>query len=173
MRWAESGNRKANRGLVNFQGKPKTITKTADEIGANLLETPKGGLILNDDNDESRRLVEQCYRTSKTLVNPIIDWTDDDVWGFLQYYGCESNPLYKQGKCRVGCIGCPIQGSRGMKAEFAKYPIYKRNYIAAFDRMLQARIEKGLPTKWKDGKEVYTWWVGDNPLQISMFDEEE
>ena len=173
VRWAESNNRKDNRGLVNFQGKPKTVAKAAEEIGADLVETPKGGLILNDDNDESRRLVEQCYRTSKTLVNPIIDWTDEDVWDFLRHYGCESNPLYKQGECRVGCIGCPMQGGKGMKAEFAKYPIYKQNYIAAFDRMLEARRAKGLPTKWENGKEVYTWWVGDNPLQISMFDDDE
>ena len=31
------------------------------------------GIILNTDNDENRRMVEMCYRTHKTLVNPIID----------------------------------------------------------------------------------------------------
>lgn len=172
VRWAESVNRKANQGLVNIHGKPKAVTKAADELGASLEKPPKGGLILNDDNDVNRRLVEHCYRTTKTLVNPIIDWTEQDVWDFLRYYGCESNPLYKEGQCRVGCIGCPMQGGKRMKQQFAKYPIYKQNYILAFDKMVQHRFEKGQKPIWKNGKEVYSWWVGDNPLQISMFEEE-
>lgn len=36
-------------------------------------------VIHNMDNDENRRMIEQCYRTQKTLINPIIDWTDDDI----------------------------------------------------------------------------------------------
>lgn len=38
---------------------------------------------MNEDNDENRRLAEFCYRTQKMLLNPIVDWTDDDVWEFL------------------------------------------------------------------------------------------
>ena len=33
-------------------------------------------------------MVEHCYRTRKTMVNPIVDWTDEDVWEFLTHYGC-------------------------------------------------------------------------------------
>ena len=52
-------------------------------MGANFKLNKHGELIMNDDNDENRRMVEQCYRTQKTMVNPIVDWTDDDVWMFL------------------------------------------------------------------------------------------
>lgn len=40
----------------------------------------KGGnaLILNLDNDDDRRTIEQCYRTQKTLINPILDWTEEE-----------------------------------------------------------------------------------------------
>ena len=94
-RWAESLNRKNNQGLVTVIGKPATTAKIADEVGADFQSTAKGGLVLNTDNDENRRFVELCYRTTSTLVNPIVDWTDDDVWEFLHYYGIKSNPLYE------------------------------------------------------------------------------
>lgn len=79
VRWAESLARKQNGGVVKIIGKPKSTMALAEDLQAEYEETPKGGIVLNTDNDESRRLVEHCYRTTSTMVNPIIDWTDDDV----------------------------------------------------------------------------------------------
>ena len=100
--------------------------------------------MLNDDNDQSRRFVEQCYRTTSTMVNPIVDWSDIDVWDFLSYYGCKSNPLYYCGENRIGCIGCPLAGYHQMKADFIRYPKYKTLYIHAFERMIENRKRNGL-----------------------------
>ena len=123
----------------------------------------KYGLILNDDNDESRRMVEQCYRTRKILVNPILDWTDEDVWEFLHHYGCEGNPLYKCGHRRVGCIGCPMAGGKKMKEGLEQYPKYAQMYFRATERMLKRRTEQGkeLPLAWGDGRSetVMKWWL--------------
>lgn len=166
VRWAESTSRKNNGALVKIIGKPKTTQKKADEIGTNYSITKFGGLITNNDNDESRKLVEFCYKKTNTTINPIIDWTDDDVWEFLHYYGCESNPLYQCNKKRIGCIGCPMQNSKNQKLEFEMYPKYKLNYIRAFDRMLKNMNKH---TTWKTGQDVFDWWVGD--LKIKKDDE--
>lgn len=170
VRKAESSSRAANSGVVQIIGKPKTVEKAAIKQGVEYDITPKGGIVLNVDNTESRQFVEWCYRTTSTMVNPIVDWLDSDVWEFLRYYGCKSNPLYYEGFCRVGCVGCPLGGSCNMKNEFARYPKYKENYIRAFDRMLIRRADRCLPTVWKSGEECFTWWIGDDPNQIS-FDE--
>jgi phosphoadenosine phosphosulfate reductase len=118
-------------------------------------------VVLNLDNAESRRAVEFCYRTTTTVIDPIIDWSDDDVWEFLHHYGCEANPLYKCGYGRIGCIGCPMQGKRGMKKDFRLYPKYYHNYIRAFDKLVDTLIEKGRPPRWKNGEEVMFWWTSD------------
>lgn len=97
VRWAESVNRKTTHDVVDFQGKPKRTQKLADQIGADYKLNKHGNVILNDDNDENRRLVEQCYRTRKTMVNPIVDWTDEDVWDFLNGSGIEHCCLYDEG----------------------------------------------------------------------------
>ena len=145
-------------------GKPKTMQKKADAEGVNYRVNKQGGLILNDDNDESRRFVEQCYRTTSTMVNPIVDWTDEDVWDFLHHYGCSSNPLYDScGFKRIGCIGCPMATYQMRHEEFERYPKYRRNYVHAFDRMLEERQRRGKETYgfWKNGESVMQWWIGD------------
>ena len=130
--------------------------------------------MLNNDDHESRRLVENCYRTHKTLVNPIIDWSDADVWGFIKHHNIKVNPLYAGGACRVGCIGCPMAG-KSRYAQFYRYPKYQQSYIRAFDRMIKRRIETGLNPVWKDGAECFKWWIEDKNLdgQINIFDEQE
>ncbi len=170
VRKDESAKRAVNSGLVKIIGKPKTVEKMALEIGADAKKNDLGGIILNTDNAESRQLVEQCYRTTATMINPIVDWLNKDVWDFLHYYGCNSNPLYGCGFCRVGCIGCPLGGTKSMKREFALYPKYKENYIRAFDKMIIKRKDDGLPTVWNSGEECFMWWIGDDPNQISFDD---
>ena len=136
VRWAESTRRKQSADVVRFIGKPKDTQKIAEELGADYRTTRQGGIILNDDNDINRRMVEHCYRTRKTMVNPIVDWTDEDVWEFLSHYGCKSNPLYECGFKRIGCIGCPMAGKQLRLEEFRRYPGYRKAYIRAFDKML-------------------------------------
>lgn len=175
VRKAESANRKNNQGLVTFFDKRKGLVSELGAIGANFQETAKGGVVLNIDNSEARRAVESCCRTHSTLINPIIDWTDEDVWEFLHHYGCESNPLYQCGYKRIGCIGCPMKGGKKQKEEFKRYSKYKDAYIRSFDRMLTKRAEKGkresdISKGWFDGEHVYRWWVGDDQFQITMFD---
>lgn len=41
-------------------------------------------VVLNLDNSETRRIVENCYRTQKTLINPLIDWDDDFLYWYIR-----------------------------------------------------------------------------------------
>lgn len=92
------------------------------------------------------------------MVNPIVDWSDDDVWEFLRYYGCKLNPLYECGFNRIGCIGCPFAGKHRY-VEFERYPKYKQNYINTFDRMLERKNSlENAPTC--HGKQVKTFFAG-------------
>lgn len=168
VRWAESTSRKNNNNIVVISRKTKTVKKIAEEYGADAVANAKGGLILSTDNTENRRLVEHCYRFVSTRLNPIIDWSDSDVWEFLKHYGVDGNPLYQCGESRVGCLLCPMGGGRQQKREAALYPKYKQMYIHAFDRMIEERKRKNLSNEWANGEEVYTWWVGDDPNQITI-----
>ena len=166
VRWAESANRAGNQGVAVFFGKPKKTEKAAQEIGANYKINKRGNVILNDDNDEARRMVEHCYRTQKTMVNPIVDWEEEDVWEFLNGNGIEHCCLYDQGYKRLGCIGCPMN-TAAAAADLAKYTVYRSNYIKAFDRMIANNKADGIKMqeKWKDGESVLKWWLKESDTE--------
>lgn len=124
-------------------------------------------IILSDDNDENRRLFETCKLKSKRSVNPIIDWTDADIWDYIHDNHVETNSMYS---CftRIGCIGCPMAGKHGREKEFRMFPTYQRAYIRAFDAMIAARIRDGLPTDWGNGRDCFNWWMEYDVLPGQM-----
>lgn len=103
--------------------------------------------------------MELCYRTRKTLINPIIEWEDDDVWEFIMKYDIPYCKLYDEGYKRLGCIGCPM--STHKKEELERYPKFKHLYLKAFERMLEERKKAGLTSmeSWKTPEDVMEWWI--------------
>lgn len=72
VRAAESKSRSENGGEIKIIGKPKTTEKYLLENDVDFKKTLKGGIVLNFDNADSRRSVEHCYRTTSTMLNPIL-----------------------------------------------------------------------------------------------------
>lgn len=159
VRWAESQKRKENRGI--YEASPSDKTKR---------------IILNNDNDDRRRLFETCTLKATRTCNPIIDWTDADVWDYIESEKLPVNPLYQCGFSRVGCVGCPMVGTARRQREFARYPTYQAAYIRAFDRMIEERIRRGkVGGSWRigtTGLDVFHWWMEDGilPGQIGFDD---
>ena len=158
VRWAESTRRQNTRGIFE---------RSATD--------PSKRIILNNDNDDKRRLFETCNLKSKRVCNPIIDWTDSDVWDFLLSEKVPLNPLYEEGFQRVGCVGCPLAGKKRNR-EFARWPAYEQMYIRAFDRMLEERKRRNkVDSEWRSGFtgiDVMHWWMEDGvlPGQLSLDD---
>lgn len=170
VRWAESTSRKNSRGIYerNHADKKKRI-------------------ILNNDNDDKRMLFENCRLKGKRVVNPIVDWTDEDVWGFLgegtqvlcgdhniTCNGIPINPLYDEGWCRVGCVGCPMAEKKGRELEFMRFPKYKNLYLLAFKNLLAERAAKGKYMNWETPMDVFNWWMEYDilPGQIDILAED-
>ena len=164
VRWAESLNRRNNQGLVTVYKVNKNM-----EIPKGSELSSKGGLILNNDNDDTREFLESCYKLKKTVINPIIDWSDEDVWEFIHKYNVPYCSLYDQGYKRLGCIGCPMQGAKKQISEFHHYPKYFNMYMRAFEKMIKERNKANLETKWETPEQVMEWWVGVNPNDFDEF----
>lgn len=156
-----------NRFVVTGVRRAESYQRSDRESLEIVTNSKKNRVIFTGDNDENRRMIENCRTKGTRTLNLIIEWDDNDVWEFLNYYGCKSNPLYQCGYKRIGCIGCPM-ANRAMEKEFADYPAYKASYIRSFDRMLKKRVEDGLPTTWNSGEEVFDWWISDKAAEIDL-----
>ena len=66
------------------------------------------------------------------LISPIIDWTERDVWEFLndvvKVPHCE---LYDKGYKRIGCILCPMSNPKQKRREMKDFPYVKEKWLQA------------------------------------------
>ena len=140
VRWAESKKRQGRQEIEPSNYKLAKKMRTLDE------------------NAQERLIVERCEMRASMIVNPIYNAECG-----------ERNPLYDMGYYRVGCIGCPM-AVKSREKEFADFPTYRRAYIRAFDKMLDAIHAKGKTTIWKTGEDVFHWWMESKNIdgQYSM-----
>jgi len=129
-----------------------------------------------------RRSVEQCYRDkSKTYVNPIIEWDDDELWQYIRSEGVKYCQGYDRGVKRYGCIGCPKAGPEQMMKEFAMYPQYYDRFMRIFEKAWPVthlpNKRTGKPRKiiFNSAQEMMDWWLSedahkDDPNQLGLFD---
>lgn len=146
VRWDESNRRRAKRsGLEVREGNAKW--ENADRTR------------LDPDNMDDD-MVRYCMQSKGFILNPIIDWTTDEVWEFIHRYNVPYCKLYDEGWTRLGCVGCPQARKKEMQRQLKCYPKFKQAYIRAFDRML--KNQKKEYYQWDTGQDVFEWWINVN-----------
>lgn len=120
------------------------------------------------DNRENARIVEMCYKNHTTLINPIIDWTTEDVWEFIKEYEVPYCSLYDEGFKRLGCIGCPMGSKAQRLKEFERWPKYYNLYMIAFEKMIQNR---GGGRAYQTAEEVMTGVINGRWYPIGKLDQ--
>ncbi|WP_337934473.1 phosphoadenosine phosphosulfate reductase family protein [Jutongia sp.] len=87
--------------------------------------------------------------TKQTVVAPIIEWSDFDVWLYILTTGIDFNNAYRLGYSRVGCWCCPNNGSWSeflSKVHMYKQYIHWREILIEFAK----RIDKRDPEEYVD-----------------------
>lgn len=86
---------------------------------------------------------ENCQSVGAASViqlKPIIDWSDKDVWDYIQKYKLPINPEYKKSK-RVGCKVCP-------KANFTSNALALLESPKLINAFIRAREKGSLKIDW-------------------------
>lgn len=79
-----------------------------------------------DRKADSPKIIKQ------TVISPIIDWFDFDIWLYILTTGIDFNRAYRYGYTRVGCWCCP---NNGMWSEFLS-KIYMSEQYKSFRELL-------------------------------------
>lgn len=93
--------------------------------------------------------VVHCLQGKDKLVfNPILDWTEDDVWRFIRQAKIPVNPLYQMGCTRVGCVLCPLSSIAAKRFEMLMWPKIADRWFRVFVRDRQRYLVKTGKDKW-------------------------
>lgn len=121
----------------------------------------------------------RCVKGKDNIViNPIIDWTKEDVWYFLEVVKVEHCELYDKGWQRIGCLFCPMASQKEIIKEVRAYPRYKALILRTIHRLR----ENGYMNRYTDltDEEVFNWWISkldikhwycEHKLQGNLFDD--
>lgn len=98
-------------------------------------------------------------RTRSFAVSPIVDWTHDDVWGFIRENHVKYCSLYDEGFARLGCVGCPMAGRKGREREFRRWPRFEYLWKQACRRAWENRQGKESISRWPTWEHYWRWWM--------------
>ena len=120
-------------------------------------------------SEHQEKMVTCVGGKDKILVSPIIHWTEQDVWEFLndvvKVPHCE---LYDEGYTRIGCICCPMSQKRQKLREIKQYPHVKRRWI----QTLQKLIDEGYVSyNFRDPEFGFYWWISGKSFKEYYADE--
>lgn len=91
---------------------------------------------VNITNATDEKTLGCIHGKESLLISPIIDWTESDVWEFLNNVVCVPHcELYDQGWHRIGCINCPMASHKQKLIENERWPHVKRNWIKTITRI--------------------------------------
>lgn len=100
-------------------------------------------------------------------VCPIFDWTDADVWEFLDSRGLPHCSLYDEGFRRIGCVCCPLSPST-MRRDAVRWPktaaLLYRAHCANWDKAVAAggQSSRGKPYRmlaWGSARAAFDNWL--------------
>lgn len=93
----------------------------------------------------------------KIVINPILQWTDADVWYFLNEVAHAPHCcLYDNDYARIGCILCPLANEKQINKDAARYPKYKEKLFKTIEQLRQQGWMKKYPDLTTE--EIYQWW---------------
>lgn len=111
-------------------------------------------------NRGKRRMVETCYKDkTKTIINPIIDWEESDIWEFINKEKIPYCELYDNGFKRIGCLFCPMTSTKIRQKQVTMYPKFTTLFIKHFE--ILHSINKPSMKRWKNGREMFYWWISE------------
>lgn len=104
---------------------------------------------VNITNANEEQTLGCIHGKESLLISPIIYWTEQDVWEFLNdVVKVPHSSLYDEGWHRIGCIGCPMSSHKQKMLENERYPHVKRNWIKAIKAIRNGGVFK----------REYIWW---------------
>ncbi len=104
----------------------------------------------------------------KILISPIINWTERDVWEFLNSNNIPHCSMYDEGYKRIGCILCPMSNRKQKIRDCKRFPHVRHKWI----QTIQKLIDEGyINHNFQEAEFGFNWWISEKSFDEFYADE--
>lgn len=119
-------------------------------------------------SEHEEKMVTCVGGKDKILLSPIIHWTHNDVWEFLNVNRIPHCELYDQGYTRIGCICCTMSNIKQKYKDIERWPHVKRNWL----KTIKWLKDNGYSRHQAEEEEVnFRWWISGKNFKSFYSDE--
>ena len=98
----------------------------------------------------------------KVMIYPLLQWTEQDIWTFINDNGLPINPCYDQAG-RVGCIFCPFSKKKQIIYYTERYPKMRDKLLSSLQIFLDKKpLEQRL---FATADEYFNWWMSKSNIK--------
>lgn len=138
----------------------------------------KGHILTGVRREESKKRASYDYvaaeKKNKTHVRPLLDWTEAEIWQYIEDRQLPFNPCYEH-TGRVGCLFCPFASQNALVYASNRYPKYHRLFMRSIERIIK---NNGYLQRFGDvtPERVWEWWISKRNAkefftQLNLFEQ--
>lgn len=116
-------------------------------------------------SEHQEEMVTCVSGKDKILVSPILNWTEDDVWDFLNSEGIPHCELYDKGYKRIGCIMCPMSTQKQRIREMRDYPHVLRKWYQTIEWLDENVWKYNEKIENISTRDRIHWWISGLNLE--------
>jgi len=109
---------------------------------------------------KSYNMIDKNPLVPVTQLNPLLDWTEEEIWAYIKKYNLPINPLYND-FIRLGCWCCPFKRAEEYKKIESLYP----DLFYKLKSELKLYAEKIGITNLNEFIENYGWTSYISPIE--------
>jgi len=121
-------------------------------------------------SDESRGRARRCFvetnirktrfnKAPRTVINPLLKWTENDIWTYIRQEKLPYCSLYDEGFKRLGCVMCPLANRTQRLREYTRFPKVAYAWYRGFNKLYELKRDK-YETRWSNADDMFWWWMG-------------
>ena len=104
----------------------------------------------------------------KILISPIINWTESEVWKFLNSNNIPHCSLYDEGYKRIGCILCPMANRKQKIKDCKRFPHVQHKWIQTIQKLIDAGY---INHNFQEAEFGFKWWISEKSFNEFYADE--
>ena len=119
---------------------------------------------LDQFNIDNQSQILCIHGKDKIMLNPIINWTNSDVWSFIRGEKLEYCTLYDEGYYRIGCMFCPMASPKTKLKDRKRYPGVEKRIKKSIQELVKNGYGNELDNNVDD---IFNWWVSNQNMKIT------